>query len=125
MMHCPTCFNNSLHFDEKGVIEIIINKKQMDAGRIIYNLDPREKEKMFVEFKRKVEEFFKWYSTFQNKEPLCQVELVTASVKCDSGCKIPPNLKSSVIDSIISSSLVREEFEVLAKKYHLEIELKI
>jgi len=125
MMYCPTCFNNSLHFDDKGVIDIIINRKQMDAGRIIYNLDPSERQKMLTEFAKKLDEFFKWYSNFQNKEPLCHVELVTSAVKCDSGCKIPTNLKTSVIDSIIPSSLIRDEFGRLGQKYNLEIELKI
>ena len=38
-MYCPKCFNDSLSLCGHGVVNIIINGKQMDAGRFLYNLE--------------------------------------------------------------------------------------
>lgn len=125
MLYCPKCLNNSLHYNPKGVINIIINGKQMDAGRFIYNLDPTELDKMIFDFKKKSEEFFKWYSNFQNKEAIARVELLTLDVKCDNKCVIPTNLKFSAVDTLIPSSVIKSTFQELGEKFKLEIELKI
>ena len=44
-MYCPKCYNNSLSMASRGVVDIIINGKQMDAGRFLYNINKESKFK--------------------------------------------------------------------------------
>lgn len=104
---------------------MIINGKQMDAGRFLFNLDDTKKDQIEADLKRKLKEFFDWYSSFQNKDPISQIELCTIDFKCTS-CNFSPNLSSrfSVIDVLIDKRKIVALLEELTKKYHMELILK-
>ena len=121
-MYCPKCMNNSLHVNSRGVMNILVNGKQMDAGRFLYNIDSGE-EKFYKDLKDELEEFFKWYSNFQNVESITKIEIATSDVTCDSKCKLPLNNKFSVIDAIIPSATLKVILSELGEKYGLNIEL--
>jgi hypothetical protein len=122
-MYCPVCFNDSLGLSQSGVVHLIINGKQMDAGRFLFNLDNRP-EDMKRDFNAKLEEFFKWYGGFENKEPITNVFICSSDFRCDSGCKISLSNKFSVVDQLLKREEVMKKLNEMAEKYNLEIELQ-
>lgn len=123
-MYCPKCLNSSLYLCDHGVINLIINKKQMDAGRFLYNLNDQSKDELVEELSQKIEEFFKWYSNFKNKEDIEVVQLVTTDVFCENKCSIGLSSKVSVIDLLIPKSVLLEVLEELGKKYNMNIKIE-
>lgn len=124
-MYCPKCFNNSLGICSKGVINITINGKQMDAGRFLFNLETEEKKKQLKPaLKLKLQEFFKWYSNFQNKAPITFVTLDTSDMRCDEGCGILAKSRFSIIDVLIPKSEFVELLAIEAERYGIEIQLQ-
>ena len=121
MRYCPKCFNKSLWIQEKGVVHIIINGKQMEQGRFFYKMS--EKEVNLLLFKEKFEDFFKWYSDFKNIEPITRVDLVTKKGYCTNNCKFEPNLQFSVIDILISSETVNDLLLSFGTQYGIGINL--
>lgn len=121
-MYCPKCFNNSLHINSRGVMHIIINGKQMDAGRFLFNFE-KDKSTFIKDLKVKLEEFFKWYSGFQNIEAITKMEICTNDVSCDSKCSISLNNKFSVVNEAISQKELNIILAKYSEIYGLEIEL--
>lgn len=122
-MYCPKCFNNTLHLAPRGVLQVVINGKQMDAGRLLYNMDGKEGE-MLRDLRVKIEDFFKWYSNFKNKEPIQLIELMTSDMKCDNKCSIPGGLRLDVVDLLIDSTTIKNIMLELSTKYKMTITFK-
>ena len=123
-MYCPKCLNDSLALSTNGVVNVVINGKQMDAGRFLFNLKANKKEQVIKDLEAKLEEFFKWYSGFQNKEPITRLSLTSPDFVCGQGCRIPLNTQFSVIDIIIPRKEVIKKLTELGEKYHLDIQLE-
>ncbi|MBH47667.1 MAG: hypothetical protein CME71_05815 [Halobacteriovorax sp.] len=124
-MYCPKCLNNTLSISSKGVINITINGKQMDAGRFLFNLESQEKKQQLKPaLKAKLQEFFKWYSGFQNKAPITFVSIDTSDMRCEEGCGISAKSRFSVIDVLIPKAELLELLAVEAKCYGIEIQLQ-
>lgn len=123
-MYCPKCLNNTLRLSSRGVIHLIINGKQMDAGRFLYNLQSMDKREILSDLSQKIEEFFKWYSNFRNQTAIEVVELITADVQCDEGCSMPFNHKMSIVDVMISTKELKAILNKMGEKYQMKIELK-
>lgn len=96
----------------------------MDAGRFLYNLNDHRKDQIVRDLESKLDEFFKWYSNFQNKEPISRVSLSSADFICEEGCSIGLNTRFSIIDILIPRKTVIEKLEELSEKHHLRIELE-
>ena len=124
-MYCPKCLNETLFIKPKGVIDIFINGKKRDNGRFLYNIQESEKEQLVADFKLKCEEFFKWYSQFNNQDPIEYVELLTVDVKCENSCKFSPLERFSAVDIIVKRSLIEEILTELGEKYKMRIALKV
>ncbi len=87
-MYCPKCFGHNLQACSTGVINLVINGKQMDAGRFLYYTNKQSQKEIEEQFVRKLEEFFKWYSSFENQEPIKNVQIISSDFMCDNGCSI-------------------------------------
>lgn len=124
-MYCPKCLEDGLFLKSRGVVELVINGKQMDAGRFLFNRDTSKKEEIYSDFKKKLEEFFSWYSQFKNPEPIQVVELSTADFKCE-GCGFSPSFKHRfpIADVLIPQAFVVKCLKEQAEKYKLDIKLK-
>jgi len=123
-MYCPKCFNQSLFLKQKGAVDIYINGKRRDTGRFLFNIDPTYYDEVVADFRHKCDEFFKWYSNFNNKDSIQYVELHTGDVKCENGCSFSPLEKFSAVDSVIPSSEIKAIIEQLAETYSMQVELK-
>ncbi len=124
-MYCPACFNDSLYLKPKGVVDVIINGKQMDSGRILFTLESHRKTEVQKDLLKKIEEFFKWYSNFHNRTPIKNVSLLTLDFKCSNSCALPLNQKISVVGHLISRKKLKKELEKLAEKYQMTLELEL
>jgi hypothetical protein len=109
----------------RGVVNVIINGKQMDAGRFLFNLDKDSPEELKASLSKKFDEFFRWYGNFNNKDPIDTIELVTNEVVCEMGCAIPLNFRFSVIDILLKGGVIREMLIKYATKYDVEIQLDV
>ncbi len=109
----------------KGVVDIIINGKKRDSGRFIFHLAESERIAMLDDLQTKCEEFFQWYSNFQNKEPISKLELTTSDVKCENGCRFSASERFSAINTIIDAKTIKEIVDKVGPKYNLTVELQI
>jgi hypothetical protein len=123
-MYCPICFNDTLALKKSGVVHLIINGKQMNAGRFLFNREQDKPDVILRIFASKLEDFLKWYSTFQNKLPITEVYISSSDFDCVKDCKIPISSKFSIIDILIPLVDINEVLTLMAKKYNLKIELK-
>ncbi|MCO4795204.1 MAG: hypothetical protein KC493_15915 [Bacteriovoracaceae bacterium] len=123
-MYCPVCFNDTLGLSRSGVVHLIINGKQMDAGRFLFNLDDSRREDIYKDFTKKIEDFFKWYGGFGNKEPITNVFICSSDFRCDHSCKIPLSNKFSIVGNLLERRDVMKTLGEMAEKYDLKIELQ-
>ena len=79
---------------------------------------------MLKKLDSKVEEFFKWYSTFQNKDPVSKFGLYSSDFCCKNDCKIPINTRISIIGILFTAEEVTTILNALGKKYQIKIELE-
>lgn len=118
-MYCPKCFDQSISLNSRGVVDVVVNTKQMDTGRFIFYSN--EKQKFEGDLRLKIEEFSKWYGSFNNPETIKNFELTTADYRCSSGCAFSPTEKISVFDLMISHKKAVEILKEIATKYDLDI----
>lgn len=123
-MYCPICFNDTLELKRSGIVHLIINGQQMDAGRFLFNQDSNRPDETLRDFSTKIEEFFKWYSSFQNQLPIAEVFISSSDYECRTGCKVPLSNKFSIVDILIPRNEVNAVLARMAEKYSLKIELK-
>jgi hypothetical protein len=122
-MYCPICFNDTLSLKKSGVVHLIINGKKMDAGRFLFNTEQDRPDVILKDFSSKIEDFFKWYSSFQNQLPITEVYISSADFNCHTGCKIPMANKFSIVDMLIPRTDINVILTKMAQKYNLEIQL--
>lgn len=122
-MFCPKCLSNSLHLKEKGVIHILVNGRQKDTGRFLFNLERRPE--ITQNISNKILEHFKWIANFQNTKPVEHVNIITADAKCDNGCALPLAQKFSLLDHLVSTREVKNMVQIHAKECGLDVELDI
>lgn len=123
-MYCPVCFNSGLALNSRGLIKLSFNGKQKDTSRILYNVQKESNDVIKKNIKDKIEEFFKWYSTMQNKDPMKEIEIYTIDFTCSNKCNIPLTTRISVIGTILSQKEVIAYADELGKKYNIPVSLK-
>jgi len=103
-------------------VDVIINDKQMDAGRFLFNRDKNDKDEIIESLIDKLEEFIKWYGNFQNKEPIKKVELISGDFTCEKNCRMPLGFRASIVDSLIPANKLDKVLSELCEKYELELD---
>ncbi len=101
----------------------MINGKKMDSGRFLFNFGEMTSAEFLQAFTEKIESFFKWYSNFQNQDPIAVVELYTSDLTCEDGCPIPIEHYVSVIDILIKKDTLLKILSSQAEKFNMTIEL--
>lgn len=125
MLYCPSCLNQTLDLNRKGVIHISINNIQMETGRILFNQDREEEEEIFNNCLKKIEDYFKWYRSFKNKEPIKKLQIMSSDFYCSNGCKIPMNMRFTIVGLLVPPEKVHEAISELAEKYGIPIDFTI
>jgi len=122
-MYCPVCLNDTLSINQRGVIKIMINGKHRDTNLFLFNLQSESKEEVFLNLSKKIEEFFKWYSSFQNKAPIENFEIYSNDFNCTTGCSIPITTKISVIEPLFDPVRIHKLFVDMGNKYEIIVNL--
>ncbi len=122
--YCPKCFNSSIHIADKGVSQVVINNLKMDRGQFLFNIPKESPQEIEQRILTKLEEFFKWYKNFQNREPIKYVQLSSADFICERGCKLPMNSQYSIVGSLINEIKLHKFLAEMGQKYSMDIRLK-
>ncbi|MFZ4712182.1 MAG: hypothetical protein ACOYL6_00590 [Bacteriovoracaceae bacterium] len=123
-MYCPTCFSNTLKLSSRGVVKLSVNGKQKETSLFLFNLVKEGPDDIRSSVKEKVEEFFRWYSTFSSPDPIKQIELYSNDYSCTNNCKIPLSTKITVIGILVAEKEIVDIATELAAKYKLNLQLK-
>lgn len=121
MLYCPMCFNYTLSINSHGVIFVKINKVGLDNGRFLFNTTKESPSEIYKQFRTQIQNFFKWYSSFHNREEIEIVEIYTHDVSCSDGCPAGVGQRHSVIPHLIPEERAREIIDEEGKKYKLEL----
>ncbi len=121
--YCPKCLNDSLSINSRGTIHVIVNGKQMDAGRFLFNVGKQDKEQIKNDLEEKLADFFKWYKEFHNKEPITKVDIVSSDFKCEKGCRLDMGYRSSVNELLFSGKELKEILVRMSEKYKITLDL--
>ncbi len=124
MMYCPECLNETLKIMDSGVVYLSANGKQMDAGKFLYNLRTDGDKELAKKLHEKAENFFKWYSTFNNKTDITEFLLTTTNIMCLKDCVLKNGTKVSVINEMFSQEHIEALLQELGKKYKIGIDVK-
>ena len=107
----------------KGTVFIKINKLTTSTSHFLYNLSKEEEEEILDNLEEKLDEFLKWYSTFQNKERISKVEITSANFACDKHCKLPTEARFSIIGPLISRRTLVKMLMEISKKHGLSMDI--
>lgn len=123
-MYCPKCFDNSLEIAQSGIVQVSINGMQRDTGKVMFNLDKESREEVAQHILSKVEDFFKWYASFQNQEPIQSIQAFTNNFSCQNRCVLPATTQIDVVGHLIGKAVLITKATELATKYGLVLQLK-
>jgi hypothetical protein len=122
MNYCQHCLNPSLSMSKKGIAHITINHKQLDNGRFLFDLNKEDNSEVVANFEKKINEFFQWYSRFNNIVPITSFELTTNNFFCSNGCPMLPH-QYSIVDILIPYSKIEAVLEKYATQYNMFLKL--
>ena len=121
---CPVCFDRALEIDGRGAVDIVLDQRPLEKGRILFNL---QKESITPHFKQdlinKLAEYFTWRKTLKHPTLIKHFGLFSSNFSCQHKCKIDLKCKFSVIDILISAAEVRSILEMLAKEYAIDLQV--
>lgn len=124
-MYCPVCFQNTMKIRSQGVIKLAFNGKSRSTSLFTYNLQKETQEQLLAKLREKVVDFFSFYSEFNNKTPIKNLEIYSADFICTNSCKIDVmNTKVSVVNLVYKPDEILRILSEEGKKYNLEVEVK-
>lgn len=122
-LYCPICLNDTMTICKRGLIHLSVNGRSRDTGRFLFNIETQDHDEILEEFENKVEDFLKWYSNFQNIEPINKIEVYSNDFICESGCKIPIDKTFTILDVLFTHQEAYSAVEKIAQKYKMKVEL--
>lgn len=123
-MYCPVCFNDTLKIASAGVVRVTFNKKSRDTSRFFYDLKGDRPDEIREKFKKVVKDYFNWYSNFQNKDTVSEIELTTTDFICSRGCKMTVNHQMTAVDLVLTKEEINSIACEMGERYKLRVELK-
>jgi hypothetical protein len=71
-----------------GVVKLSFNGKSRNTSLFTYNLQKETQEQLDAKLREKIIDFFEFYSTFENQDPIKNVEIFSGDYLCTNSCKI-------------------------------------
>ena len=97
------------------------NGKAKATSQFFYNLSKENNEEIYKKMHAVVEEYFSWYSDFQNKEEIKSIALTSSDFKCSNGCSLGPNFSNSVLNLVVTKEEVIKAVKELGQKYEISL----
>ena len=123
-MYCPICFNDTLKVASSGVVKVTFNGKAKATSQFLYNLKQDKPQELLKKVRAVISEYFEWYATFQNKDPLKKIEMTSCDFLCSTGCKLNITHRLNIIGLIISKQDIIDMLESEATRFNIPLKLK-
>lgn len=123
-MYCPICFNDTLKIASSGVVKMTFDGKSKATSQFYFNLKEDSEKKTSQKLNEVVEEYFEYYSNFQNKTPIIEIEAYSLDFKCSNKCGMSASNKISVFNLVFHPATLNMIVEEAAKKYDLKVDPK-
>lgn len=108
-----------------GVVKITFNGKSKNTSLFTFNLATETQEELNAKLRDKVVEYFKWYSTFQNRDPIQKFEAYSSDFVCKNKCGLnAAQNQHSIVGVIFEPEHIQPILEEEAKKYGLVIDIE-
>tara|TARA_B100001971_G_C18260240_1_gene586087 strand:- start:911 stop:1288 length:378 start_codon:yes stop_codon:yes gene_type:complete len=120
-MYCPGCFNDTLKLTSSGVVKMTFNGKAKATSQFFYNLSKESAEEIYEKMYTVVEDYFSWYSDFQNKDDIKSIALTSSDFKCSNGCSLGHNFSNSVLNLVVTKDEVIKAAKELGQKYQINL----
>lgn len=124
-MYCPVCFNDTLKIASSGVVKVTFDGKSKSTSQFYYNLKQDTDEEILTKAREVITDYFTWYATFQNKDPIRNVEMTSCDFKCSTGCKLNISHRLNIIGLIFTAEEVKNLIQEEASKQNLQLDLKL
>lgn len=125
LLYCPKCLDSSIQLESSGKVHFIINGKHQETSQLLFrDLLGSGPEEFLAEFEHKIDEFMKWYKQFKHRDPIRSIQVFTNNYRCKNGCAFSPNLKFSVIDTLLPAKRVVEIVRKAGDRHGIETSLK-
>ena len=121
-MYCPGCFNDTLKLLSSGVVKITFNGKSKSTSQFFYDLKNEKPGQIQRKLKTALDDYFSWYATLQNQDPIKQIRLFSSDFQCQNKCKIGASTQVSVVDLVISKKAVLEALKEAAEKHGIKLD---
>ena len=85
-MYCPICFNDTLKIASSGVVKMTFNGKAKSTSQFFYDLKHDQEKDVLLKLDKVIADYFIYYSSFQNQDPIETVEATSIDFKCLNKC---------------------------------------
>lgn len=123
-MYCPVCFNDTLKVASSGVVKVTFDGKAKSTSQFFYNLKQDKPHELMKKIRDVISEYFGWYATFQNKDPIKKVELTSCDFICSTGCRLNVSHRLNVVGLIITKQDLTQMLESEATRFEIPLKLK-
>ena len=123
-MYCPICFNDTLKIASGGVVKLTFNGKSKATSQFYYNFNEETKAQTLVKLDNTIEDYFKYYSGFQNQDDIKVVEALSLDFKCSNRCILGINNRVNVLGLVIEKEELLASLEKMAEKYKINLNLE-
>lgn len=120
--YCPNCFNMCLELKSSGKVNLYFDGKKKESSVFIYNLHSNLPEDIQQKVLDKLVDFFQWYGSFGNKQPISKVEALSSDFICEDGCSLNPSFQPSVVGILFDQKFFENAVQEIAEKYGVEID---
>lgn len=120
--YCPKCYNMSLEIKNSGKVSLLFDGKKKESSAFLFNLKSDTEEDINNHLLRCLNDYFKWYGSFNHKNPISMVEAISGDFKCVDGCPSDPNFKPSVVGIIINPKIFEEYVKDSAASFGIELD---
>jgi len=122
MEYCPGCLSNTLRIAGSGIVQILINDRPKDNARVLFNTN--KMDQFAEDLEKRLDDFLKWLSEFKNLEAQKRVQVLTNDFKCSNDCRIPMNVKFSIVGVLITKTKLDAMLGKLGLKYSMDLKIK-
>lgn len=123
-MYCPICFNDTLKVASSGVVKVTFDGKSKSTSQFFYNLKQDKPQELTSKIRHVITEYFSWYATFQNQDPIKNIEMTSCDFLCSTGCKLNINHRLNIIGLIITKQDLIQMVETEASQFNIALHLK-
>ncbi|MAZ47188.1 MAG: hypothetical protein CME65_01415 [Halobacteriovoraceae bacterium] len=123
-MYCPICFNDTLKIASSGVVKMTFNGKAKSTSQFFYDLKHDQEKDVLLKLDKVIADYFIYYSSFQNQDPIETVEATSIDFKCLNKCVINVSHKMNVIGLVFTKTMLIDSLNRMSVKYKIPLKLK-